>query len=321
MYKFLLVTVFSGLLLFACSFRYASAPSVAYNNAALAVYKTRYVVILVIDGPRWTETFGDTSCRYIPYMGKELVNEGVLFTSFYNNGSTTTTSGHTAITTGLYQHISNGGKELPKRPNMFQYFLKSTNADKTKAWLISSKGKLEILAGTKDKDWWNVYMPSTYCGPNGNSSSYSGDPGTVAKVKQVIDTYHPQLMLINLLEVDTHGHGNDWEGYKRGIVNCDRHAYDLWNFIQEDPEMKDQTTLFITNDHGRHLDGHKDGFVNHGDNCLGCRHISLLAMGPDFPKGKVVTSEAELIDITATVSQMMGFAMPTQEGRFLKELF
>ena len=275
----------------------------------------------MIDGPRWTETFGDTSCRYIPHMGKELVQEGVLFTNFYNNGSTTTNAGHTAITTGFYQHISNGGKELPKRPGMFQYFLKSTNADKTQAWIIASKGKLEILANTKDKGWWNMYKPSTFCGPNGNSSSYGGDAATVAKVHQVLGTYHPQLMLINLLEVDTQGHGNNWEGYKRAIVNCDQHAYDLWNFIQEDPEMKDQTTLFITNDHGRHLDGHKDGFVSHGDNCMGCRHISLLAMGPDFQKGKVVASRAELIDITATVSQMMGFAMPTQQGRFLNELF
>jgi len=324
MYKFFIVTLFSALLLFVSSFSFtdtARSAAASVEKKAPPVYKTKYIVVLVIDGPRWTETFGDTSSRYIPYMGKQLVKEGVLFTNFYNNGSTTTSAGHTAICTGYYQHISNGGKELPKRPNMFQYYLKTTNADKSKAWIISSKGKLEILASTKDKHWWNMYMPSTYCGPNGNSSSYGGDPGTVAKVKEVITAYHPKLMLINLLEVDTHGHGNDWPGYLRGLVNCDQHAYNIWQYIQADPEMKDQTTLFITNDHGRHLDGHKNGFVNHGDKCDGCKHISLLAMGPDFPKGKIVTSKAEMIDIPATISCMMDFQMPTQKGRFLTELF
>jgi len=328
MYKFFIITFLSGLLLFVTSFSFGtraeskSSPTrAALPDMAMPVYKTKYVVILVIDGPRYTETFGDTSCSLIPHMGKEMVKEGVLFTNFRNNGSTTTSAGHTAITTGFYQHISNGGKELPKRPNIFQYYLKSSNADKSKAWIIASKGKLEILAGTRDKHWWNMYMPSTYCGPNGNASSYAGDPGTVEKAKEVITANHPHLMLINLLEVDTHGHGNDWEGYKTGLRRCDQHAYDIWNYIQADPEMKDQTTLFITNDHGRHLDGHKNGFVNHGDKCEGCRHISLLAMGPDFRKGKIVSREAEMIDITATISQMMGFAMPTQKGHLLWDLF
>jgi phosphopentomutase len=91
--------------------------------------------------------------------------------------------------------------------------------------------------------------------------------------------------------------------------------------IQSNPILKDKTTLFITNDHGRHLDGKKTGFVSHGDNCSGCRHISLLALGPDIEKGKKVDTEAELIDISKTISKMMHFEMPTSNGRFLNELF
>jgi hypothetical protein len=29
-------------------------------------YQTKYVVILVIDGPRYSETYGDSSCRLSP---------------------------------------------------------------------------------------------------------------------------------------------------------------------------------------------------------------------------------------------------------------
>jgi phosphopentomutase len=127
-------------------------------------------------------------------------------------------------------------------------------------------------------------------------------------------------MLVNLLECDVRAHENKWDEYLRAIQNCDNYAYELWKHIQESPQLKDQTALFITNDHGRHLDGHKNGFVNHGDGCEGCRHISLLALGPDFKKDVVITDEAETIDISKTISRMMGFDMPTSKGRFLSEL-
>ncbi len=284
-------------------------------------YKTEHVVILVIDGPRYSETFGDSSCQYIPKMGKELIREGVLYTNFRANGPTYTNSGHTAITTGVYQSISNAGKTLPKNPSFFQYFLKETNVDKSKAWIISSKGKLEILANTKKKKWWNVYMPMTYCGVKGHSAEYVGDIQTYNKVIEVFTNDAPVLTLINFLEVDANAHQNDWENYLRTLKNCDDYANELWKFIQADSVMGGKTTLLITNDHGRHLDGIKDGFKSHGDNCEGCRHISLLAMGPDFKQDVIITEEGELIDISATIAEILGFCMPTTRGRILTEMF
>jgi phosphopentomutase len=129
------------------------------------------------------------------------------------------------------------------------------------------------------------------------------------------------LILINLLAVDVYGHANNWNKYLESIVECDNYTDSLWQMIQSNPTLKDKTTLFITNDHGRHLDGKKTGFISHGDNCSGCRHISLLVLGPDIEKGKIVHEEAELIDISKTISTMMNFEMPTSNGRFLGELF
>jgi predicted AlkP superfamily pyrophosphatase or phosphodiesterase len=311
---FILITSITTLL-FGFSFTTQEKDSVTNTK-----FQSEYFYVLIIDGPRFTETFGDTTHRYIPHLGNELSREGVLMKHFYNNGPTYTNAGHTAITTGVYQRISNAGKELPKKPSFFQYYLKTTNADKTDAYIVSSKGKLEILANTKDKEWWNTYMPSTYCGPKGNSSEYVSDDQTFQKVNQLLESNPPHLMLINFLAVDSYGHSNEWDKYLNALVQCDEYAYQIWRKIQSNPILKDKTTLFITNDHGRHLDGHKNGFVNHGDKCDGCKQISLLALGPDFKNNVSLSETGELIDISKTIAYMGGFDVPTSKGRVLMEL-
>jgi arylsulfatase A-like enzyme len=285
-------------------------------------YQTKYVVILVIDGPRYSETYGDTSCRLSPVLCDSLRYEGAFYEDFQNNGVTYTVPGHTAISTGVYQRISNSGTSLPKNPSLFQYYLQSSGANKTDAFIVASKGKLDVLANTENKKWRNQFLASTYCGPFGKGIGYGRDEETFEKVSELVSSPNaPHVMLINLLAVDVYGHANNWEKYQESITACDAYTARLWQMIQSNPTMKNQTTLFITNDHGRHLDGVKSGFVNHGDRCEGCKHISLLVLGPDTPKGLSIKKEGELIDISKTISTLLHFNMPTSKGRFLEEAF
>ncbi|TNE55259.1 MAG: sulfatase [Bacteroidetes bacterium] len=294
-------------------------PSTLTAGTSIA-FKTKYHIILVLDGPRWSETFGDSSYQYIPNMGRILKKEGTLFTNFRNEGSTYTNSGHTALCTGVHQNIPNNGKKLPKNPSIFQYLIKQRKLDKRKAWILTSKGKLEMLANTKNKDWWNTYMPSTYCGHKGSGIGYPDDHVGWPIFKSIIQEHKPVLTLINLLNIDVWGHANNWEKYLTSIRDLDGMALDLWKMIQQDPEMKNQTALYITNDHGRHLDGHKDGFKSHGDGCEGCRHISLLALGPDIAKNKEVDRKYDQVDLTATIACMLGVEMSTGKGKAIPEL-
>jgi arylsulfatase A-like enzyme len=290
------------------------------NLSAQEKFATEHVIVVVMDGARYQETYGDSSYQYIPNLNR-LKSQGVLFTNFSNNGKTLTNSGHGAIVTGNYQALKNNGNQLPANPTMFQYFQKEKGVDKTDTWIVSSKGKLEILANTTDKKWWNRYNPMTYCGVKGQSVVYEGDAKNFEKVKEVIRQDTPQLMLVNFLEADAQGHQNNWKGYVNGIRNIDKLISELWNYIQADPDMKNTTTLFVTNDHGRHNDGVKQGFKEHGDNCSGCKHIFLLAIGPDFKQNISVSKPAELIDIPTTIAYLLNFQMPTSKGRILKELF
>ncbi|MGI9546129.1 MAG: alkaline phosphatase family protein [Flavobacteriaceae bacterium] len=290
------------------------------NSTDLNGYQTRNVIIVVIDGPRYSETWGDPSHQHIPRMANELAAKGVVYTNFYNNGPTYTNAGHTAITTGHYQEIHNGGLELPQFPSIFQHWSRAYAKDSTANWIIASKDKLEVLSDCIDEEWNGQYKPATNCGNNGLGSGYREDNTTYDRVTEILSAYQPQLVLINFKAPDTAGHANNWSDYLEGIMDTDEYIYDLWNFIETDSFYQGTTTLFVTNDHGRHLDEVADGFVSHGDDCEGCRHINLFACGPDFKQGTIIEIERQLIDIPVTIAELLEFEIPNGDGEVMHEL-
>lgn len=284
--------------------------------------KAKHLIIAVIDGPRWSETWGDPAFTHIPVMAKELAPQGALYTDFRNSGWTYTNCGHAALTTGVYEQIENGGNELPANPSIFQRFRAATGRPAESAWVISSKDKLFILGDTVMPDWKGKFMPRVDAGrpAKGPFGGYRDDVPTMDLVLKVLGEHRPALMLINLRQPDSSGHGKDWKGYLAGIAECDRQIGRLWSYIQADAELRDQTDLFVTNDHGRHLDGIRDAFVSHGDDCEGCRHISCLAIGPDIPKGVTIATRRNQTDIAATVAWLAGIELPNATGQRMDEL-
>lgn len=285
--------------------------------------KTRSVVILVLDGPRQSEMWGDPQARHIPELSARLRPLGSLFLGFLNQGPTYTSAGHAAITTGVYQDLENSkGAELPTQPGIFHYFLRASGLPKSKAWVIASKDKLAILAATRAPGW-DAYNPSCWSGKGGAGlgSGYGEDAETLAAAERILARDRPKLVLINLKEPDSGGHSGKWENYLEGLHHSDRRALELHQFLQKQAYYAGRTALLITHDHGRHLDGVKDGFVSHGDACPGCRANALLALGPDFKAGATFESGGEIIDISATVGRLLGFAVPSSQGRVLREAF
>ena len=297
--------------------------SIAADGTPSINFKTKQVVILVIDGPRWTETWGEPQRQYIPVRNTELAPQGVLFSDFANDGPTYTNAGHSALVTGFYQDINNTGLELPRNPTLSQYLIRDAKIDPKSAWIVASKDKLQILTDSMAPEWKRKFVCSFDCGVGGAGvgAGYRDDVTTLSKAKEVLITHHPRFMLINFKEPDASGHANKWDSYLQGIRDTDRYAGEIWALIQADPILKDTTTLFITNDHGRHLDGHKDGFINHGDDCAGCRKIELLAMGPDFKRGIVVNQHRGQIDLAVTSAALLGVTLVGSPGQVMHELF
>jgi phosphopentomutase/2,3-bisphosphoglycerate-independent phosphoglycerate mutase family metalloenzyme len=280
--------------------------------------KTENVIIIVIDGARYSETWGDNSHQYIQYLTNNIKPKGVVNTNFFNNGFTWTSPGHLAMVSGQYYNINNGGAELPPFPTLFQYF-NETYPTKN-SWIITSKDKLEVLTNTSQSNYNNLFLANTDCGVNGLGTGYREDSVTIYNAKNILINENPNLVLINFKDPDSWGHSNDWIKYTASIKKTDEYINQIFNLIETHPFYKGKTTLFITNDHGRHEDEY-GGFQNHGDNCEGCRHIMFFGYGPDFKKNSTIDTRYELVDIANTTSKLLNFNLPNSNGIVMEELF
>jgi hypothetical protein len=263
------------------------------------------VIIAVIDGSRDSETMG---AGYTPMMWDSLRPQGTLWTDFRNEGITSTNPGHASIATGTWQTIDNQGNQRPTMPTVFEYYRSSTSAAETDVYVVSGKYKLDILSYSTHPSYGEPYRASVSLAPM--------DGLVLSAAVSAMSADHPQILIINFPDVDYAGHSGDWGRYLDAIRTVDSLVYELWQSIQSDPYYQDNTTLFITNDHGRHDDGH-GGFKDHGDGCEGCRHILLLAVGRGFPAGHVVETTRTQIDLAPTVGDLLSFSLPHADGTSL----
>ena len=91
----------------------------------------------------------------------------------------------------------------------------------------------------------------------------------------------PRVTFIGLDETDKYGHAGRYDEYLKAAHRADQMIAELWRWIQSQPDYKDQTTLFITTDHGR--GNGKNNWRAHRLLAPGSRHIWFAVIGPDTP--------------------------------------
>jgi hypothetical protein len=286
---------------------------------AAPAWKAKNVVILVMDGARWTETWGDPERKNIPEIAAKLAPRGVVCTNAWNEGRTETIPGHAALVTGFYDPLDNDGSELPTHPTILQRFVRTSGLPSEKVWLVSGKDKLHILGDCKEDGWRGKFAPARHCGKGGRGpgSGYDNDAGVAAKIKEVLVKNHPRLLVANFPSVDGAGHRGPMDAYVKAIQEADHHIAAIFATLETDPFYRDQTAVFVVNDHGRH----SNNFREHGwCDCEGCRHILLLAAGPDFKQGAVAKDKAGLVDVAVTAAAILGIEIPGAQGKVMKFL-
>ncbi len=281
-------------------------------STALHGQQSKNLVIIVLDGSRYSETFGDTTHQYIPHIWNDLKPHGTIYTSFYNNGTTLTNSGHSTIETGTWQSILNNGSERPHVPTFFEYYRKQTGATQSNNYVILGKDKLDMLAYSDHSDYGISYSASVQ-----TSSMQYEDINALANFKVVTSKHKPKLLLMNLPQTDNRGHSGVWTNYLSSIRQADSIIWESWLHLQADTFYKDKTTFIVVNDHGRHLDGVSTGFKDHGDSCEGCRHIMCFIAGPDTRVNHIDDSLRQQVDIAPTVGHLLGFSTPFAVGKVI----
>ena len=156
-------------------------------------FQTKNVVIAVIDGARYTETFGDSTHQYIPNIWNKLRPLGTIYTEFYNDGVTKTCPGHASILTGTWQNLPNDGTKRPDMPTIFEYFRKEKNISKENNAVILGKSKLSILTHSEHPDYHEKHGASLFTG-----QSYKDDNNTWHTIQAVLSEKHPRLALVTL---------------------------------------------------------------------------------------------------------------------------
>jgi hypothetical protein len=196
--------------------------------------------------------------------------------------------------TGAYQSQTND----TKLNSFFNNFEDKFKRDKGDIWQLKEK---------VNNDIYNAYFTS-----------------------EVLKNFKPRLTVFNMQETDI-GHSN-FTAYCNNLNKADFATYKIWETIQNDPELKQNTVMIVVPEFGRNKEGNTlvDAFgrraVDHTGDELS-RKLFCLVLGPDhlINKGTIIEEEGELIDIMPTVADLLGFYnnIPNEliQGRVLREIY
>jgi hypothetical protein len=114
----------------------------------------------------------------------------------------------------------------------------------------------------------------------------------------------PRLLYIAYGETDDFAHDAEYHHYLEAAHRTDAFIRDLWDFVQNDPRYRDNTTFVITTDHGR---GSGDQWVDHEQGIDGADEIWIALMGPDISaRGEMREGALGQDQIAATVATLLG---------------
>jgi len=274
------------------------------------------VVLVIIDGARYSETLGDGLGRFTPRM-HALAAQGVVANNFYNDLYTYTSRAIPAIWSGSWviprdTTVNGRDTQYTLVPSVWEYFRKATGYEKTQAFYLI-KYLTSPWLPSYHPDYGPAYWPEYIV-------EGSNDAAVCAIAWQKLQTFHPRLAVVYLADVDHAGHSGEWNTYVNAISTADNLVGALWDSLQNNAYFRGQTTLLVTNDHGRHADGVASGFAGHGCGCEGCRHIMFFGLGPGVKKATQIATQYRIPDITPTIGALLDFSTPLVEGQVMADL-
>ena len=132
---------------------------------------------------------------------------------------------------------------------------------------------------------------------------------------------YPKVVYIAYGEPDDWAHDNQYDQYLHSIHQFDAYLTELWDYIQNDSQYKDKTTMIITTDHGRGTS--KTSWKGHGSSIPESKEIWLAAIGPDTPPMGEMKKEGlwQSAMIARTIYALLGLEYPNEKaGPVIQEM-
>lgn len=149
----------------------------------------------------------------------------------------------------------------------------------------------------------------------------SADELSVYILRQLMRQVAPGLIWITLHDMDV-AHAGAYSLYLDEIRRTDRLCGEIWSMIQNDPEYKDRTTMFVLPDFRRDsdFDASGNGFQHHRTGDPLSRTTWMMALGPRVRQNLVVDRPIESLDLVPTLGALMDFATPHAAGKPIAEV-
>ncbi|MBI3272888.1 MAG: hypothetical protein HYZ53_28125 [Planctomycetes bacterium] len=148
----------------------------------------------------------------------------------------------------------------------------------------------------------------------------AGDAKTVRVAANIMRVFKPTLLGISLIAADC-AHGS-FNNYVEVIRRNDEEIGALWDAVQNDPDLKDKTAIFIIPEFGRDKDLNQRNGLDHGDGSDDLRKVALVAAAPEFKKNAVMKQDFQTIDVCPTMCQLLGVKPETApKSKVMKELW
>lgn len=154
--------------------------------------------------------------------------------------------------------------------------------------------------------------------------SMHSDAITFHLAMEYLKAQRPRFLHLSLQNADRAAHGGNYDDYAYALRSTDSYIRRIWEWVQNDPGYRDQTTLIVTTDHGRGAaslelwrthgtPGYKP--VKDGENnpTEGDQYSWLAVIGPDTPALGLRRDAPtiELAQAASTIAALLQESFPT----------
>jgi hypothetical protein len=291
----------------------------------------KYVIDESVNQRFWTPSMEERKKTLMPFMWNIVANQGQLYGNRnYKNKVNCTNPhllsypGYSEMLVGYSDHKVSSNKKIDNPNSTVLEFLQGhqnfrgqvavfTTWDAFPYILRESKSDIYVNAGN-DRAEGAISGTETLLNELHRSSAMRSDSLTFQYALEYLKRERPRVTFIGFDETDSNAHGGRYDEYLKAANRVDDMLAQLWNWVQSQPDYQDQTTLFITTDHGRGKG--KNSWQNHRLLAAGSRHIWFAVIGPDTPAfGEMkIRSKTYQNQVAKTIAAFLGLTYKNRES-------